>query len=931
MRYIGFSCLAGLFCLFGFVPLVQAQSDDIQWWAIDTEHFELIFEDGLEEKAQEMALILEDIYDFWDINLGFIIPATFQYVLAKKFHPSVNPPFISKWQYEGRSSEGARVGHEWWNSRSPSFRDAILYHEYGHAVDIFKAEGVTQWLQNLFGSSVITVLHKSLAIIEGTAIYGEMIRTGHSRANDPRESMMMRQRVLDNDIFPLDQLLYQYQRTDWPPPYMMTHNVGPWLVRYISETYGTEAMLDILDRLAADPLHLLYFTLNAFGIFSLPISANWGSVLKPAIGVSGQEFHQGFSDWLNLQFEEQINQIQTEGVTESQKISPLTHWVNKPAWSPTGEWIVFLQTDDIRTTQLRLIRSDGSEDHSVVTTGSNGTVRSPLAFSAKPAWAPDGESFIYVYNDFRGEENFTNVFEYNLQMGKSKRLTEGVLAYNAIYTPDGQSIVFAANEEPDESPNLFRLDLETNETSLIKEMPEHLLLDSWTVSPDGTQLTLSIWALGGYQDLYMMPIEGGELTPITQDLASDFNPTWTSDGEYVLYSSDGDGVNNIYAYRPSDNSFFKVTNVISGAYHPTVSPDLDQIAFVGFGSQGYELRTMNYDPSEWKSIPPPSQTPIPVYQREKANLPVRAYNNNNWWVPDGWLPSFIGNQVSASFGSKNALSQYNYSLNIGYDLTQSKPFYNLSMDTVQGFSPMTTTVSIGESAFGSQQRISFSKTLPGEQALSHSFNFSLSRMSFSGMERFSIAPRWGGSYSSSRDLLRQRTRWNINNSHNFIPNEDLWQHQAIIDLQHDIRIPIETTTALSLNLVAGLAEGGPPSFRVGGRFGPFAVRGQQPGSGMGHQALVAGAEFRFPLWSLNREIFWPVFVQGMNGKVFAEAGFAGSPLTFDQPIIGYGGELELALSLSYNVQFSLKVGATQALDGESPEFYFDFGFPGSIF
>ena len=80
---------------------------------------------------------------------------------------------------------------------------------------------------------------------------------------------------------------------------------------------------------------------------------------------------------------------------------------------------------------------------------------------------------------------------------------------------------------------------------------------------------------------------------MTEDRAWDITPTWSPDGEFILFSSDRTGVFNLYAYHIADSSFFQITNVIGGAFCPSISNDGKNIAFIYYSSTGFDINIMN--------------------------------------------------------------------------------------------------------------------------------------------------------------------------------------------------------------------------------------------------------------------------------------------------------------------------------------------------
>ena len=52
-------------------------------------------------------------------------------------------------------------------------------------------------------------------------------------------------------------------------------------------------------------------------------------------------------------------------------------------------------------------------------------------------------------------------------------------------------------------------------------------------------------------------------------------PSFSPDGRFVVFSSDRTGIYNLFAYELATERLYQVTNLVSGAFQPTVSPDGD--------------------------------------------------------------------------------------------------------------------------------------------------------------------------------------------------------------------------------------------------------------------------------------------------------------------------------------------------------------------
>ncbi|RFF32736.1 amidohydrolase family protein [Wenzhouxiangella sediminis] len=94
------------------------------------------------------------------------------------------------------------------------------------------------------------------------------------------------------------------------------------------------------------------------------------------------------------------------------------------------------------------------------------------------------------------------------------------------------------------------------------------------VSPDGK--TLVFHMLG---DIYTVPIDGGEATALTGDLAWNFQPRYSPDGSRIAFVSDRDGAENIWTMDADGSDLQQVSDESEHLLHnPAWSPDGDYIA-----------------------------------------------------------------------------------------------------------------------------------------------------------------------------------------------------------------------------------------------------------------------------------------------------------------------------------------------------------------
>ncbi len=169
----------------------------LQWQMIETQHFRVVYHPGLEKMAQETAKVCEEAYTYWvdelkytpDFKTNIILADTADFAVgaASPFGPDI----IS-------GTSWARTLNEWINSANPSTLDDVMYHEYGHVVDLRKVHGIPALLRALFGAIILPNAAKPHWFVEGIPISAELRRTGASRANATRDAMYFRTALINH-------------------------------------------------------------------------------------------------------------------------------------------------------------------------------------------------------------------------------------------------------------------------------------------------------------------------------------------------------------------------------------------------------------------------------------------------------------------------------------------------------------------------------------------------------------------------------------------------------------------------------------------------------------------------------------------------------------------------------------------------------------
>jgi len=245
--------------------------------------------------------------------------------------------------------------------------------------------------------------------------------------------------------------------------------------------------------------------------------------------------------------------------------------------SPSGEYLAFTVTfDDLQSNSSKvniwMIPSKGGEPRKMT--------NSPEG-DYNPRWSPDGKSLAFI----SGRENGDQVWLLPVDGGEAKRLTDLSTGVSGLeWSPDGKRLLFTSrvypecptdscNQAKDDSTenvlvkaklydrllfrhyaswddgkknHLFIYDFETEETYDLTpgEFNTPPIALAWgrqyDVSPEGLEVcfvmnTDSIITLSTNNDIFTVPLIGGEWKRITTNPANDVGPRYSPDGRYIAY------------------------------------------------------------------------------------------------------------------------------------------------------------------------------------------------------------------------------------------------------------------------------------------------------------------------------------------------------------------------------------------------------------
>ncbi|MGZ4875848.1 MAG: prolyl oligopeptidase family serine peptidase, partial [Candidatus Angelobacter sp.] len=292
--------------------------------------------------------------------------------------------------------------------------------------------------------------------------------------------------------------------------------------------------------------------------------------------------------------------------------------IGGPVVSPDGKWVLFAAVDadlkeNKRTSHLWVVPVAGGVARQLPPTP---------AGESGGRWSPDGKSYLYISAAEGGSQIWVSGFDSasGMPSGAAKKITSiSTEADGAIWSPDGKNIVFTSEVFPgcmDDSCNKFS-DQERANSKVKAIVFEHLLFRHW-----------NHYSSGKRSHLFVVPATGGvakDLTPGDHDvppfsLGGQDPYAISQDGQEVAFTSNWDEVgatstnNDIFVVPITGGEPKKLSTSPGGDSTPLYSPDgrwqawrmqkragyeSDRFRLVVYDRKSGEIRNLTEDFDQW--------------------------------------------------------------------------------------------------------------------------------------------------------------------------------------------------------------------------------------------------------------------------------------------------------------------------------------------
>lgn len=536
----------------------------MKWQQIETPHFKLIFPKDYSGEAQLFAAYLETSYPAVASGLNGDLR---KIPVVIHNQGMVSNGFVS---WAPKRVEMFPLPSQ--RQLSYDFKKHLSIHELRHVVQMNKLrQGPSRVLDVFFGEQLtgaLAGLYLPLWFLEGDAVYAETLLTPSGRGRNPDFTNKIRAQLVDKGIPSYDKAKFGSYKHFVPNHY----ELGYFIVSHGYNYYGKDLWGNVLNNVARRPYNLFPFSQG----------------IRKNTGLSKTALYEAAMDSLKNSWEQHTATLIT---------TPYT-----PVSPPHNDYTDYsrpLITND--TTTVSIKSTLGTIDTFVIL-GDNQKEQKlkPAGRVHKNTLSASNNLLYYITQtpDIRWQHRSqNNIFSYDIESGKKRRLVSRSRYQTASVSPDGKRLACVYTTTTGKH-SLHILNSHTGEKEKSIPFDEYNIIDPVWISNNDI-LFITVGKRG--KAIALLQTEEGAWTTL-----SDYSFTEISRpqayGAYIFYTSAYTGINNIFAKNIYDGSEWLLTSVPYGASCAIVDTAGKNLIYRKLTADGYSIVKTHIDSLLWQEV-----------------------------------------------------------------------------------------------------------------------------------------------------------------------------------------------------------------------------------------------------------------------------------------------------------------------------------------
>jgi Tol biopolymer transport system component len=547
----------------------KVQYEDFTWQYIQSPHFDVYYSEGGRHTAVFAAEIAEKAYTQISYQIDWDIAKRISIIVYNSHNDFQQTNVTLGYLYEGIGGFTELYKNRIVVPFEGNYEDFrhVVHHELTHAV----------LNDYLYGGSVQSLVSGQVKIdlplwlSEGYAEYS-------SRDWDSNTDMIIRDAII-NDLIPPIQYLSNY----------MAYKGGQSVLRHIGETYGIKKIADLMGNVKHSP--------------------SFNKALQKTIGKNLEKFGEEWkfslrkAYWPEIEDRQILNEV---GRKLTDHVELKNYFNTSPAISPNGGKVAFL-SDRNGYADIFLLKMNDTEPAIKILSGQKTAALEEMKWlSPGIDWSPDNEEIVFAAK--AGSEDALTF--YNTATKKQRQVKLGLDGIStARWSPDNEKIVFAglnngatdiyiytikdgslmqmtndyfSDADPSWSPD-------SKKVVFVSDRQEHLNMDNIDTTSDSYMVNHHY----RNTDIYVLNVATKEIERITTTEQDESSPIFFNTSNALAYTSDRNGIWNIYRHDLNEGISVPLTDVLAGVFQLSICKDDSRLIFSGYEKGGWDIYSLN--------------------------------------------------------------------------------------------------------------------------------------------------------------------------------------------------------------------------------------------------------------------------------------------------------------------------------------------------
>jgi Tol biopolymer transport system component/tRNA A-37 threonylcarbamoyl transferase component Bud32 len=231
-------------------------------------------------------------------------------------------------------------------------------------------------------------------------------------------------------------------------------------------------------------------------------------------------------------------------------------------------------------------------------------VSDSTSLNMSPAWLPDG-TLLFVSNREGPKDIYAvRLDDDGVPREAAVRFTTGLEPYTISVSADGSALAY---DRFTHRQNIYAIPAPASGSVSVRDArpvtTANQIIESLSISTDGQWLTFDS-NMEGNQDIFVMPVAGGEPRRVTRDPGDDFMPDFSPDAREITFHSSRNATREIYVIDADGSAEQRLTTDGGQNMNPAFSPTGLAIAYAVRTSRGVLVLRRETLDAPWQAPEP---------------------------------------------------------------------------------------------------------------------------------------------------------------------------------------------------------------------------------------------------------------------------------------------------------------------------------------